>query len=90
MKTELVLDHYDFIIPTWAVTAIEYGEYDSLSDSDIEMVEAFIARLDELPEKVFSIEYGDDFYFRNFNDMHNLGDDCVDCKVYVLTTEVAQ
>ena len=81
MKNELLLNHYSFTIPSWAVTAIEYGEYDSLSDSDIEMVESFVSRLNDIGHKIVFIEYGEEVSFRNFNDFHNLGDDCVTATV---------
>ena len=80
MKTELVLDHYDFTVPTWAVCPIEYGEFDGLSDDDIERLNGFT---DSLPANYFSVEYGEEISFRNFNDVHNLGDDCVNMRVFV-------
>jgi len=85
-KHELVLDYYRYTIPSWAVCPIEYGEYGDLSDSDIEQIEEFVSYIsDKCGSSLHSIEYGDEVTFRSFNDFHNLGDNCVDCKVYFTT-----
>ena len=77
-------EKYTFTIPAWAVCAIEYGDFSGLSDTDESQVNEFTEMLNErFGHRLFSIEYGQEVYFRNFNDFHNLGDDCVDCKVFV-------
>ena len=76
----LELDYFDYVIPSWAVCAIEYGDLSGLSTDDVTRLDAF---MDTLPRRIFSIEYGDEPSFRNFNDIHNLGDDCVSMRVFV-------
>ena len=86
MRQELVLDFYRYTIPSWAVVPLEYGDYSGLSDTGIKHVEDFMRVIDEkVGSSLHSIEYGDEVSYRNFNDFHNIGDDCVDCKVYFTT-----
>lgn len=65
-------DYYDFQIPTWAVTAIEYGEADELSDEEWEMVRDFSREFDV-------VEWGDEPYFCS-HPAFGLACDVLDCK----------
>ena len=74
MNTETIT----YRVPTWAITAIEYGELDGLSTEDITKLDAF---MDDLPKRILGIDYGEEpsFYLRN--DICNLGADCVTATV---------
>ena len=45
-----------FTIPTWAIAALEYGDFSGLDDMDTELVQAFI----DANCKVNIVRYGND------------------------------
>jgi len=81
-------EEYTYDIPTWALTYIEYGEADGLSDDDIGDIDAFI---ESLPNgkggRVLCFDCLDDPSFRHTNDINSLGADCVKGVLTVFNTQ---
>ena len=74
MNTETI----KYTVPTWAITAIEYGELDGLSTDDITKLDSF---MDDLPKRILGIDYSYEPFFATRNDICNLGADCVTATV---------
>jgi len=85
MKTEVV----EYKIPVWCLCAMVNADMSGLEDAEIDSITAFEHDLAELVKregaKHYSINYPNDIdaekYFSQFNDVHNLGDDVVDCEI---------
>lgn len=71
---------YQYSIPTWAICALEYGDYSGLNDEDIKNIESF---LDGLPELGGTFTYNDEKYFSN-SPAFGLPCDCVDVEYTIL------
>jgi hypothetical protein len=65
---------YGFIIPAWAMYAIELGNYENLSEEEISKVEKF---LDDLIKTYGNaiLTFGDEPYFGTSNDIDNIAGD---------------
>jgi len=63
-----------FIVPAWAMYAIECGNYETLSEEEIESLNDF---LDDLVKTYGNavLAFGDESYFSTINDIDNLGGD---------------
>jgi hypothetical protein len=71
-----------YLIPTWSLSYLINGDGSGLEDSDIEMVDNWINQtMKRNNYKSFTAVCPDDVDnekgFYHSNDMHNLGDDCV-------------
>lgn len=72
---------YDFIIPVWAVCAIEYGDFSGLTDEEEAQIEKFLNK-NALFNAAF--EYGDETFFTYYNDIcSKYGADCIEARAYV-------
>lgn len=67
-----------FSIPSWAVCAIEYGDYSGLSDDEIRQIEDFF---EDFPCDKFTIQWGEDEYFSN-SPAFGLPCTCIDAEFY--------
>ena len=85
-------EEYDFVIPTWAICYLEYGDGSGLEDEDIKKVDEF---LDQLNQIGIDNDYqgyhfawpetDEDSYFAARNDINGyLGATVVDAKVMFL------
>jgi hypothetical protein len=65
---------YDFVIPAWAMYAIESGSYDNLSEEEISSLDEF---LDDLVKTYgnANLTFSDEPYFDRSNDIDNLAGD---------------
>ena len=85
-----IAETLEFVIPQWAVCAIEHGDYSGLNDDDETAIKAFLdSEIESLGDNYpgFSSavwEYGDEPYPASDNDITSLGDTVIDCKVNVL------
>jgi hypothetical protein len=71
MKTETI----EYTVPTWSITAIEYGELDGLTTEEFTLLNEF---MDELPKRILGIDYSDEPWFSITNDIQrNMGGDVV-------------
>lgn len=75
-----IKDTYEYRIPAWAICPIEYGTYDSLTDSDIDNLEKFIDSLE--PGGIW--EFGEYNEFSWNNDIDNLGGSIIEAKYIIL------
>ena len=70
---------YDYIIPYAYTYAIIYDDYTSLTDAEVNEVKEFLDNLSEQfgPYSVALFDNNEEPEFRPFNDVNNLGSDCV-------------
>ena len=70
MRTEI----YNYIVPNWAICALEYGDLSGLNDDEVIALDNFSAELNKIPCKHYHISWSDDEpYFSHHNDIDNLG-----------------
>lgn len=73
------LDYLTYQIAQHWMTALEYGDHDSLSDEEIEQINAF---LDSLPRNAVSWEWGDEKTFAR-DEVSGLYADCVEGVLWI-------
>jgi hypothetical protein len=77
-------DTYEYKIPTWAVIALEYGDYSGLEDDDIAAIESFVSELPRNPSGSVGIfSWPDESYFSWSNDVSDPGSDVYDVEYLV-------
>jgi hypothetical protein len=74
---------YEYKIPTWAICALEYGDYSGLDDNDIKAVESFIADLPGSGHYAWPDDIDPEKYFSHSNDFGTLASDVVDVEYLV-------
>lgn len=70
-----------FTIPTWAIAALEYGDFSGLDDMDTELVQAFI---DANCKGGYYVEWVgiNEPYFSRYPDIGGLASEVVDADFY--------
>lgn len=68
-----------YLVPTWAVPALVYGDLDGLSEDEIGFMETFEARVTRECGANYIVDFqlGEDPGFYRSNDLDNKGDNCV-------------
>jgi hypothetical protein len=69
---------FDCIVPEWAVSAIEYGDFDGLAVGESEAVQRFI---NDLPAGAM-VTWGQDLGYCRENDVGGLPCNCVEAVIY--------
>jgi hypothetical protein len=75
-------EEYEFTIPEWAVTALEYGDFSGLTDDEEEDLENFTDQ-ELIPLGAGHWEWGDESYFARENDVRLQAGNVVDAVYHV-------
>ena len=81
---EIKTEHY--LVPTWSLPALIYDDYSGFEDHEKILIDNFFARLDrEMGDDPKMFEVNGEEYFSHKNDIHDLGDECVEVIVSTCT-----
>jgi hypothetical protein len=76
-----MLEEIDTVkIPVWAITYLEYGESDNLSDHEENLIKDFLSGYSDHKGLVF--DYRGEAYFSPNNALDGLGHDVIDVTIY--------
>lgn len=72
-----------YLVPTWALAALAYGDTDHLSQEDIELIEKFEERITQEcgSDYIVDFRFDEDSQFYHDNDLSNQGANCIEMLV---------
>ena len=90
----IILDQYNYRIPVWAIPALVNADCSALTEDEERHIDEFEGRLNSHVKEnkgthyTFSIDYGkEEPYFSMVNAFNNVGDDVLDCTIYIFGEE---
>jgi hypothetical protein len=84
-----IIEKYECMIPTWALSAIINSDNSGLEEKDIDQIEQFDLEMNNIAKSInathstisYPANIDNEQYFSPYNELHNLGDTVIDITV---------